>query len=199
LKSITITSPTKDLSEMGSDYRVVLETFAPVTNRLVAAFTRPEDLNQLLQGGDTPLSQYALVEVPRRAEFAEIDPATFKIVADSLAKEFGTNLEADLKSGQDELNRNLKELNSNSVSVTVDKPLPLGLLFSKPNVAAFALIETVASKGPDTKVAAAIIVLRVQNRVLFLYLYNTYKDESTVQWLHKTSEDWADAILKANE
>jgi hypothetical protein len=184
---------------MGSDYRVLLESLAPPTNRLVAAFIRPEDLNHILKGGDAPLQQYALVEIPRRAEFAEVDSAIFKTVVDSMAKEFGANLGADLKTAQDDLNHNLRELNSNSATVTIDKPLPLGLLFSKPNVAAFALVESVSAKGPETKVAAAIVVLRAQNRVLFLYLYSTYKDESTVQWLHKASEDWADSILKANE
>jgi hypothetical protein len=198
LKSIAIPSPSKDLSEIGPDYRVVLETLAPASNRLVAAFTRPEDLKRILAGGDAPLPRYALVEILRPAEFVDVDSATFKTVADSLAKEFGANIEADMKLAQDDLNRNLKELNSNSASVAIGKPLPLGALFSKPDAAAFAMVESVSAKGPETKVAMAVVVLRAQNRVLFLYLYSIYKDESTVQWLRNTSEQWADAILKAN-
>jgi hypothetical protein len=199
LKSIAIPSPSKDLGEIGSDYRVLLETMAPATNRLVAAFIRPEDLNQILKGGDTPLLRYALVEIPRPAEFVDVDSATFKTVADGMAKEFGANIGADIKTALDDLNHNLKELNSNSATIVIGKPLPLGVLFSKPDAAAFALVESVSAKGPETKMAAAIVVLRAQNRILFLYLYSVYKDESTVQWLRKTSEDWADAILKANE
>jgi hypothetical protein len=38
-----------------------------------------------------------------------------------------------------------------------------------------------------------------QNKILFLYLYRTYKDESTVQWIRTTSEQWADAVLAANK
>jgi len=45
LKSIVIPSPLSEMTEMGSDYRVVLEPLAPATNRLVAAFNRPEDLH----------------------------------------------------------------------------------------------------------------------------------------------------------
>ena len=107
LKSIAIPSPSSDMNEIGSDYRVVLETFAPATNRLVAAFNRPEDLHQILSGGTAPLPRYALVEVPRGAEFVDVDSAAFKTVADSVAKEFGANLEADLKKGEDDLNHNL--------------------------------------------------------------------------------------------
>jgi hypothetical protein len=195
LKSIAIPSPSKDLSEIGSDYRVLLELLAPATNRLVAAFNRPEDLNQILKGGNTPLPQYALVEIPRSAEFVE---AAFKTVTDGMAKEFGANLEANMKTAQEDLNHNLKELNSKSNTIAIGKPLRLGVLFSKPDAAAFGMVESVSAQGPETKMAAAIVVLRAQNRVLFLYLYSIYKDESTVQWLRKTSEDWADAILKAN-
>ena len=46
--------------------------------------------------------------------------------------------------------------------------------------------------------AVAIVVLRVQSRVLYLYLYSIYNGETTVQGLLNTSEQWADAILKAN-
>jgi len=199
LKSIAIPSPLKDLSEIGSDYRVVLETLAPATNRLVAAFNRPEDLHQILAGGDAPLARYALVEVPRLAEFVDIDSATFKTVADNVATQFGANLEADVKTAQDDLNHNLKELNSKSTTVAIDKPFPIGTLFSKPDAAAFGMIESVSKQGPETKMAVVIVVLRAQNRVLFLYLYSIYKDESTVQWLRNTSEQWADAVLAANK
>ncbi len=199
LKSIAIPSPSKDLSEIGSDYRVVIETMAPAANRLVAAFNRPEDLHQILAGGDTPLARYALVEIPRQAEFAEVDSATFKTVADSMAKEFGANLGADTKTAQDDLNHNLKELNSKAATIAIGKPFPLGALFSKPDAAAFGMIESVSTQGPETKMAVAIVVLRAQNRVLFLYLFSMYKDESTVQWVRNTSEQWADAVLAANK
>jgi hypothetical protein len=198
LKSIAIPSPSSDMNEIGSDYRVVLETFAPATNRLVAAFNRPEDLHQILSGGTAPLPRYALVEVPRGAEFVDVDSAAFKTVADSVAKEFGANLEADLKKGEDDLNHNLKELNSNSTSVTMGKPFPLGTLFSKPDAAAFGIIQSISTTGPETKMAVAVVVLRAQNRILVLYLYSIYKDESTVQWMRTTGEQWADAVLAAN-
>jgi hypothetical protein len=201
LKSIAIPSPSSDLSEIGSDYRVLLETLAPTTNRLIAAFNRPEDLHQILTGGDTPLMRYALVEVPRRAEFVDVDGATFKTLADGFAQQFGTTLEGAMKTSQDDINRKLKELNSGAASITIDKPLPLGAFFSKPDAAAFGMVTSVsmAAKGPTTKMVAGIGLVRVQNRILFLYVYSVYKDDTSVQWVRETSEQWADAILKANE
>jgi hypothetical protein len=199
LKSIAIPPPSKDLPEIGPDYRVVLETLAPATNRLVAAFNRPEDLPQILAGGDVPLPRYALVEIPRRAEFVDVDSASFKTVTDSAAQSFGANLDADVKKSQDDLNRKLKDIDASSLAITLDKPLALGAFFSKSDAAAFGLVESVAAQGPATKMAVGIVVLRVQNRVVFLYLYSVYKDESSVQWLRSTSEQWADAVLAANK
>jgi hypothetical protein len=46
---------------------------------------------------------------------------------------------------------------------------------------------------------AGVTVLRVQNRLLYAYIYSAYKDEDSVQWVRKTSEQWADAILNANQ
>jgi hypothetical protein len=143
--------------------------------------------------------RFALVEVPRPAEFVEVDTEAFKTVASTVAKEFGANLEVDIKQAQDDFNHNLKELNSKSASIAIDKPFPLGTLFSKPDAMAFGMIVSVSKQGPETKMAAAVVVLRAQNRVLLLYLYNTYKDEATVRWLRNTSEQWADAVLATNK
>jgi hypothetical protein len=41
--------------------------------------------------------------------------------------------------------------------------------------------------------------LRVRGRFLSVFTYATYKDEGTVTWVKTTSEQWAGAILKANE
>ena len=151
------------------------------------------------RGGDTPLPRYALVEIPRRAEFSEVDSATYKTVADALAQQFGTSLDGTMKFYQDDLNRKLKELNSEAATITMDKPLPLGAFFSKPDSAAFGMVMSVSAKGPATKMVMAIGVVRAQNRILLLYLYSVYKDDASVQWVRETSEKWADAVLAANK
>jgi hypothetical protein len=199
LKSIAIPSPSSDLSEIGPDYRVLLETLAPTTNRLIAAFIRPEDLHQILTGGDTPLTRSALVEAPRRAEFVEVDGATYKTVADAFAQQFGATLDGTIKSSEDDLNRKLKELNPEQASITLDKPLPLGTFFSKPDAASFGVVMSVSAKGPATKMVAAIGIVRAQNRILFLYVSSVYKDDASVRWVRETSERWADAVLAANK
>jgi hypothetical protein len=198
LKSIAIPAPTSGLIEIGPDYRVLFETFAPNTNRLIAAFVLPSEAAALRTGGTEDVSTYALVEVPRAAEFKEITPEIFKQVAEAVGTEFGANLDADIKAGTDELNQRLKDLNSSVAGITMDKPVPLGTLFAASDEDGFGLLMQASAQGSTVKMAMAVVLVRVQDRVVFGYLYTTYKDADTVRWLSTKSRAWADAILKAN-
>jgi hypothetical protein len=198
LKSIAIPSPASDLLEIGPDYRVLFETFAPNTNRLIAAFVLPAETAALRSGGTEDTSTYALVEVPRAAEFKEITPELFKQVAEAVGTEFGANLDADIKKGADEVNQRLQDLNSSVTGITMDKPVQLGTLFSGSDEDGFGLVMQATAKGSTVKMAMAVVLARVQDRVVFGYLYTEYKDEDTVRRLRTTSQAWADAILRAN-
>jgi len=199
LKTFTIPPPASDLVEPGPDYRVILEPLAPNANRLVAAFVPRADLEALRSMHGAALTTYALVEVPRRAEFAEVGPDQFKEVADAVGNQFGASFSATLKDQQEEINRKLKTLNSSSAELTLDKPVQLGTLFSKQDARGYGMLMSVSMNGQSKKVAMAMAVLRAQSRMLFLYTYTEFKDESSVQWVRTTSEHWADSILQGNK
>jgi hypothetical protein len=192
--SIAIPPPGGDLVEAGPDYRVVLEPLAPDANRLLAAFVFPGDMTVIRTGTYPPLTNYALVEIPRRAEFIDVDADTFKTIVDGTGKQLAGNL--DLSDSQEELNQRSKALNK--TTVTLDKPVPLGLFFSSPDASGFGMIMPVLANGVTTRVVAVISVLRVQKRVLIAYTYQVFKDESTVKLMQATSEKWAKAICDAN-
>lgn len=197
-KTVVIPSPESGLLEIGDDYRVVLDPVVPDSNRLIAAFVAPQDAQTIRSGSNVQLLKYGLVEVPRRAEFIEADRDAFKQVSDAMAQQFGSSIDTSMKNQEDEFNRRLKELNPNAPAITFDKAVPLGIIFSKQDACAFGVIMPVSAKGNTIKMITSIGVLRAQNRILFLYLYSVYKDEDTVKWLRATSEQWSDAILKAN-
>lgn len=196
--SIAIPSPTSDLLEPGPDYRVIFEPLAPVNNRLVAAFLPRDKMDTLHKGNMPPLDEYALVEIARRMEFTEIDSATFQQIAQALGKQFGGDISQFSKNGEEEINRNLKALGS-SDSVKIDKPVPLGIFFAKTNAIGVGSITPYNVNGVTTRMAGCLTLLRVRGRILSVFTYVTYKDEGTVMWVKTTSEQWADAILKANE
>jgi hypothetical protein len=200
LKSIAIPAPTNDLSEIGPDYRVLFEPLAADTNRLIAAFTSSDEAAAMHAGSSEGLKQYALVEVLRRAEFTTVTPELFKQVEDTMATQFGTTLNSTLKDQQDELNHKLKAaIGDSATAVNLEKPVQLGVLFSKPDACGFAAVMPVSAKGNNMKMVAGVIVLRVQERLIYAYLYTRYNDEESMQWIRKTAEGWADSILAANK
>ena len=114
--SFRFPSPSGDLVETGPDYRVLLEPFAPNTNRLVAAFVVPDDFAAVRSAKSNAMTEYALVEIPRQAEFADVTPEIFKQVADGMASSFGANFETAMKEQEEEINRRLKALNPGPLS-----------------------------------------------------------------------------------
>ncbi len=85
-----------------------------------------------------------------------------------------------------------------SIEVTRDKPVLLGTLFSKQDAYGFGSINTLSTPGASVKMVTGMTILRVQSRLLYAFVFANYKDEDSVQWVRKTSEDWVDAILKSN-
>jgi hypothetical protein len=195
---IVIPSPANELVEPGPDYRVVFETFAPVNNRLVAAFVPQNTIDAIPKGNAPPLDKYALIEVARKTEFSETDSASFQLLAEALRKQFGGDISQSAGKGQEEVNHNLKAMGS-SASVTIDKPVSLGTFFSMTNAIGVGSITSYNLNGVTTRRASCLAFLHVRGRILSLFMYAIYKDEGTVQWVKTTSEQWAGAILKANE
>jgi hypothetical protein len=196
--AIAIPSPTNELVEAGPDYRVVFEPLVPVTNRLVAAFV-PQDKMDIVHMGNAPqMDEYALVEIARAKEFAAVDSATFQQIAEVLGKQFGEIINQSSSKGQDEINRNLKTLGI-SANMTIDKPVPLGVFFNMTNAIGVGSITPYKVNGVTTRLAGCLTLLRVRDRILSVFTYAAYKDEGTVMRVKAISEQWAGAILKANE
>lgn len=201
LKSIAIPPPTSDLNELGSDYRVLLEPSVPDTNRLIAAYMLADDAVNLRTGVAKSPSRYALVETSRRGEFSEVDAATFKQISATLAQQLGGSQDSpltDMKTQQDELNHKLKAVGATK-ELTLDKPVQLGTFFSKPDAYGSGMIVPVSRGGSSIKMVSGLTTLRVQNRLLYLFVYALYTGDDSVRWVRSTSEQWADAILKANQ
>jgi len=196
LQTMLIPSPGPDLPETGADYRVLAEPLAPASNRLIAAFLLPEELKAMMTA-KTSLTRYALVEVPRQAEFAEVSPAIFKQVSDGMGDQFGAKLDATIEDQQKEIDLKLKALGNQS-KVTIEKPAMLRTLFSKTDAIGYGAVMPTSIDGKTITVAMCTTVLRVRQRLLFLYTYARYTDEESVKSLGRISEQWSGAILKAN-
>jgi CxxC motif-containing protein len=197
--ALKIPSPSSDLIEMGSDMRVVAEVLVPFNNRLLAAFIPSDDLAEIAKGMHRELPRYSLVEVPRAVEFADIDEMTFKTVVETTKKQFAAGvLTTAAKSEEEDINRKIAALGMKTGKITLEKPVHLGTIFSKPNSYASAMMMPVTTNGKTMNMVASIGMFRLRNRLVLGYIYSEYKDEDSVHWVSRVTEEWADALLKAN-
>jgi len=138
-----------------------------------------------------------MVEVPREGESADFTASDFKGMTDSANQELGNAITSTSKEMEEEFNRKAKALNLDA-KASLDKPVSLGCLFSKQDVYGFGMLISVTQHGTTTNMINVSALVRVNNRLVFAYVYAVYKDQSSLQWARKAAEDWADAILRAN-
>jgi hypothetical protein len=196
---IAIPPPSAAMSEVGRDTRGLMDVFVASSNRLIAGFVLTTDLPKLAKpSDDLVLSQYAMVQVPRREEYMDCSASDFKEVMDGMRETFGDVISSSMKEAEGELNRRLKSLDLKDATVSLGEPLQLGGFFSKPDAYGFGMVMPVSVGGRNARMVMGGAIVRVRQRILFVYLYSEYKTEDTVKWLRKTTEEWVDAVLRAN-
>jgi hypothetical protein len=197
---IAIPPPTIKMSEVGFDNREFIEVIVPPNNRLIAAFVLTKDLPKFTkESDDLIMSKYATVQVPRRGEYMDCKSSDFQEVTNGVKKQFGDDMSSSIKEAEDEFNRRMKALDLDEAIMSLGKPIQLGCLFSKEDAYGFGMLMPLSMGGKNMKMGMGAALMRVKSRLLFVYLYAEYKDKETVKWLRKTTEDWSDAIMKANK
>jgi len=189
--------PPATLVDIGQENNGYMELCVPSGNRLVAGFMTPAALPQLAKFGTYPLDSYAMVQVLRQAEFTDCAASDFQQVVDGMKQNLGDVMDSSTQESQDEINHRLKSMDVDQ-QLTLAKPVQLGMIFTKTDAAGFGLIVPVKFAGKSVTMAGGCALVRVHERMLFFYLYARYKDASTIDWLRKATEAWADAALAAN-
>jgi hypothetical protein len=82
--------------------------------------------------------------------------------------------------------------------VNLGDSIELGSFFSVKDAFGLGLITPVSVGGKSMLIGKGAVMIRVKDRLLFLYLSTEYKNVATIDWLRYTTEEWANSILKAN-
>jgi hypothetical protein len=194
---MNIPAPGREFAPLGRGYCDAMQLFVPDEHRLLCAFVLDSDLRRLNMGDtELRLRRYGLVQVPRDAEYTECGASDFAEVVDALHESFGELVTWSVDDVEEQLNERMRSLDLDEVRI--GQPAQLGCFFSRPNACGFGMLVAMESGGETATIGVGAMVMRVNERLVFVYLYAQYEDEQTIAWLRKTSEQWSDAILKAN-
>ena len=202
--AIAVPVPWSGAVEAGPDKRHFMDQFVPPSNRLIAGFVDADDLPGIHPQDIKAPPRIALVAVSRQFESSNITEEGFKQIVESVSKNFDATVSAYAKDNEDRFNRRLQELNLDNAKISFAEPVSLGCLFSTPDSAAFGTIMHISASSAGTPQSGltkiiSVLYIRAANRVLFAYIYADFKDKSTVLWLRKANEGWANQIVTSNK
>ncbi len=195
---INIPAPCSDLIEVGYDVREQMEIFVPASNRLLCGYMKPIDIPRFVKGEkNLVLSKYASIQVPRRGEYQDFKTNDFNDLVGYLKNSLSDDMALITEESEAEFNNRMASMKLSKVSI--DKPVQLGTLFSKPDAYSFGMISTTSVQGNSWTMVIGTTFLRVHNRLLFVYVFAEHKNEKSIAMVRKVSEEWAEAILAANK
>jgi hypothetical protein len=195
-RSVSIPAPANDMVNYLGD-EAGAESLVPPYNRLITAFVPDSERNKALGIERKAPSRLALIQVPRQFESMEISEAGFKVIVQEAAKQFDSNVESYAQENEEEFNKRLSLLGLD-LKMTFDKPVSLGVLFSKPDATAFGTVLRVSAGSASITKVLSLIYMRAKNRVVYAYFFADYQDQGSISELRRTSERWANAILESN-
>ncbi|MFH1063178.1 MAG: hypothetical protein V1747_09905 [Candidatus Omnitrophota bacterium] len=195
---INIPLPGTNLVEVGYDVREQMEVFVPPSNRLLCGYMQPSDIPLFMKGEENfVLSQYASIQIARQGEYQDCTIDNFNELVDYVKNSLGDELDSIIEESEDTLNSRMKSMDLTNISI--DKPVQLGTLFSKTDAYSMGMISTYSDGKKSWTLVIATTFVRVRERLLFVYVFNTYENEETITMVRRLAEHWADAILAANK
>jgi hypothetical protein len=182
-------------------------SFVPPSNRIVAAFAEPADLQKAVGDEFPRLSRSFNAQENRELNDAVLSPEEFASVKAALRQQMDA-----LKTGAGPALSDVEQSASSAISnrlnarlnVKVGEVTPLGVFAETPDSICFLLlVKARVAGGPledpiDPNTAVAGCVAHVRDRLLYLYANTTYDGKPDTDWAREQIVNWRDAVLAAN-
>jgi hypothetical protein len=187
------------------DFREYMDHLAPSTNTLQWAYISLKDKQQLLQGIDDGFQSYILVETEKITERYQLTTSQFHTLQDKLRKQHNT-LFTDYKSITEKtLHEQIDRFNSSyGIKLDVKKPAfqSIGIIADAEHYTtiAYRLTANVNMNGTVTQIDQAVLinVILTANKLLYVYVYEDYRDGKGLKEAISISQEFVDKVLKTN-
>lgn len=200
---IVIPALAADFVEIGNENQELMEVFIPSTNRLVCTYVLADDLPRISEHDeDLTLSQYGMVQVNREAEDKDMESKDYEGLVEYFNEFYGSDWDPLMDKAGKDLNRRFEDHDIDA-RMKAGEVVKLGKLFSIDDACGYGVImpfDFQIEDDDESHVMAVVLSLvRVKERLLFVYVYAMYEDGGTLKWIGATSEEWCKDILAANE
>lgn len=196
---IAIPAPSPQMSEVGFDLRVMMESFIPTDQRLVAAFL-PEDSVEAFQTGKewAPSSSWAVASAIRIEEFQDVSAEMFGEVVAFVEDLPAFQVAEWNRQEVEESNDRLRPYRAGRDDLEASAPRNLGRMFFWEDAVGYFLLQDIISDGVSFTTAEGVVIVRVKDRFVLMRLGSIFEGVSTIAEVTTRSESWASAVLSAN-
>ena len=190
------------MSKAPSQIQSSFEMMTPQTNRFLGGFLLPSATVIPESGVTPPLDQYMLVQTLRAIEGIDVSAEDFKMVKDELAR----SQDQMFAQKKEEFNERLKALAAKGevgADIQLGEPVMLGTFVNKDDALSSLMVVAVSAedgtgKTVERAVACGMSLVRVKDKIVYLYVYRHYTDDASLDWVKRTAEKWVNETLAAN-
>jgi hypothetical protein len=181
------------------------QSLLPSSNRLLAIFGSEENLADVLVGRFPKVERQFNAQSMRSLESLTVTQAFFNELKPGLRETFSA------QSGNENFRDVIKEVETNassaisavshlSANLKIGEMISLGVFDdTKDSLCFSALAKVQVSTSTNSYVTViGCCIIRVSDRVFYLYSMSLYRDKSDIEWARRSIQRWRDAVLKAN-
>jgi hypothetical protein len=176
-------------------------SLVPESNTLLSYYLSEKDFGNLLTDGFHQSDKYILTEVFNELKYEKVNSKDYHRFLKSYKRDFfnkfGKQFQYDaLKS----INDISKSLDGDIDFETIDVH-PLGIYYESKNSLSTGVLSKINYSFRDiisheNIVAAVSTVTKINDKVVFLFLFKTYNSQNDLEWIKATNEAWIKEIEK---
>jgi hypothetical protein len=183
------------------DYDGIIESYIAATNRLLANFLIPEEV-EMLRGTETPAAERTFnLQTLRKLENLNFGPSgTKSLLAQSRGEiqkqrnEIEKLTNSAVKAGNDKL----KEAYDTDLELSLSGTTILDFFEDSDTALGFSIVSNLTVDKETERVITAAMMTTVNSRLLYFYATSPFKTNTDREWAETHVKEWAQATLAAN-
>jgi hypothetical protein len=156
---------------------------------------------ELNKSQDIGLSFYTKVSVSKGLRTTNVTSAQFRTFIATLEEQFDASFDVNAPVIRNSVEKSRKALNKqygNETDLDISATKNLGFFQNTANVFSGAVLITVEAYGSTIPMVGSLSLIHVKNRIVYVYVYRSLKDEQDPVILRDFTKKWTAAIIAAN-
>lgn len=170
-------------------------------NDMLAVFIPESIVPALEKGKIPPYDRWAKVSVLTKLRATDVNAETFRRFADEFEKMSPEMIDEKSPAFQNSIanaRKGLSGLLGQKVVINLSEPKSLGVFDRQANVWSMLIVSNLTDSEGTRPLLGSLTLLRVKQRLLFVYAYSKLTNENDANDLRRLSKKWSADILAAN-